>query len=60
VLRETIGAPLNSSERATYERHLALARARLDIATWEATLAEGRGQPLDELIDEAMAALATT
>ncbi|HYI16213.1 MAG TPA: protein kinase [Thermomicrobiales bacterium] len=59
ALRETVGAPLNLSERVTYERHLALARNRLDAATWEATLAEGRDQPLDALIDEAMAALST-
>jgi predicted ATPase len=58
ALRETIGAPLNAAERATYERHLALARAQLDPMTWEATLSVGRDQPIDTLMDEAMHALA--
>jgi non-specific serine/threonine protein kinase len=58
ALRETIGVPLKQAERAIFERHLALARAQLDATAWEAALAEGRGQPLEALIDEAMQELA--
>jgi hypothetical protein len=56
--REAIGGALMHAERASFERHLALARAQLDTDTWEATLTEGRDQPVDALIDGAIDALA--
>jgi predicted ATPase/DNA-binding SARP family transcriptional activator/DNA-binding CsgD family transcriptional regulator len=42
MLREDIGAPLPSDERAILEPHVAIARAQLGEEAWEATLAEGR------------------
>lgn len=57
--REAIGGALMHAERASFERHLALARAQLDTSTWDATLSEGRAQPVDLVIDHAVAALTT-
>ena len=42
VLRETIGCPLPAARRASYERGLAVLRARLDRVTFAKTWAEGR------------------
>ncbi|MGN6813565.1 MAG: LuxR C-terminal-related transcriptional regulator, partial [Thermomicrobiales bacterium] len=48
-LRETTGPPAYASQ-ATYERSLAVARARLAQATWAAAWAAGRALTLDEAI----------
>lgn len=52
-LRETTSPPSNSSQSA-YEHHRAVARARLDDATWEAAWAEGWDLRLERAVSEAI------
>jgi hypothetical protein len=57
-LRDSIGVPLPRVERVTFERYLTLARERMSPEAWEAALADGRAQPLDELLEDGLALLA--
>jgi predicted ATPase/class 3 adenylate cyclase len=49
-LREEIRAPLQTSERASYDRHVADARTALGDAAFSRAWAEGRSLALDEAI----------
>ena len=50
ALREVIGAPLPPSERATYERTVATARAHLDEETFATAWEEGQAMALEQAI----------
>ena len=54
MLREDIGAPLPSDERAILEPHVAIARAQLGEEAWEATLAEGRELTPEQAVEYAL------
>jgi DNA-binding CsgD family transcriptional regulator/tetratricopeptide (TPR) repeat protein len=54
MLREDIGAPLPSEERAILEPHVAIARAQLGEKAWEATLAEGRELTPEQAVEYAL------
>jgi predicted ATPase/serine/threonine protein kinase len=54
VLREAIGAPLPSVERADYERNVKAARAGLDEETFTDLWAEGREMNLEQAITYAL------
>jgi predicted ATPase/DNA-binding SARP family transcriptional activator/DNA-binding CsgD family transcriptional regulator/Tfp pilus assembly protein PilF len=53
-LREDIGAPLPSDERAILEPHVAIARAQLGEEAWEATSAKGRKLTLEQAVEYAL------
>jgi predicted ATPase/DNA-binding XRE family transcriptional regulator len=53
-LREVVGAPVPTADRAAQERLLAVARAQLDDPTWQVALASGQRMPLDEVIEYAL------
>jgi tetratricopeptide (TPR) repeat protein len=53
-LRQVIGCRPPPAARATYERALALARAQLDNAAFDAAWAVGRAMTLEEAIAEAL------
>jgi predicted ATPase/DNA-binding CsgD family transcriptional regulator len=54
ALREAVGYPQPPGECAVQEPYLLASRARLDNATWEAALAEGRAMVLEQAIDYAL------
>jgi predicted ATPase/class 3 adenylate cyclase len=54
VLREAIGAPLPSDERADYEQTLAAARAALGEEAFASAWAEGRATPLEQIITDVL------
>jgi predicted ATPase/DNA-binding SARP family transcriptional activator len=54
ALREAIGMPLPLSERADYERDLALARAQLDPADFAAAWESGRATQPDQAVAAAL------
>ena len=54
ALRVAIGAPLPPVDRPAYDRHLTVARARLDEAAWMAAWAEGWAMPLERVIAYAL------
>ena len=54
ALREAVGYPQPPGERAVQEPYLLAARSRLDEATWEAALAEGRAMDLEEAVEYAL------
>jgi tetratricopeptide (TPR) repeat protein len=54
ALREGIGAPLPSDERAILEPHVATARTQLGEKAWEVTLAEGRKLTLEQAVEYAL------
>ena len=54
ALREAIDARQPPAQRLRCEHHLAVARAQLDEATWEAALNEGRAMPLEQAIAYAL------
>ncbi len=54
VLREAIGAPLPSDERADYEQTLAAARAALGEEAFARAWAEGRATPLEQAITDVL------
>jgi predicted ATPase/DNA-binding SARP family transcriptional activator/DNA-binding CsgD family transcriptional regulator len=56
ALRENIGTPLPANERALLEPYLAIARAGLEEAAWEAACAEGRTMGFEEAIEYALLA----
>jgi DNA-binding CsgD family transcriptional regulator/Tfp pilus assembly protein PilF len=56
LLREDIGAPLPSKERAIFEPYLASARSWLKQEAWEATLTEGRAMSFEEAVECALLA----
>jgi DNA-binding CsgD family transcriptional regulator len=51
LLREDIGAPLPSKERAILEPHLASARSWLKQEAWETALTEGRAMSFEEAVE---------
>lgn len=54
ALRETIGATLSPASRHHYGPYIAAARARLDEASWEAALVEGRAMTPEGAIEFAL------
>lgn len=56
ALRKDTGVPLQSSDRAQYERLLATVRAQLDTDTFAAMWAEGQSMPLEQAVAYAQAA----
>jgi predicted ATPase/DNA-binding SARP family transcriptional activator/DNA-binding CsgD family transcriptional regulator len=56
LLREDLGAPLPSKERAILEPHLASARSWLKQEAWEAALTEGRAMSFEEAVEYALLA----
>jgi hypothetical protein len=57
ALQATLGVTLSPAERATYGRHLLLARDRLDASAWDMAQADGRAAPLEDLLATALAEL---
>jgi predicted ATPase/DNA-binding CsgD family transcriptional regulator len=57
ALREQIGAPVPPVERPDHEAAVARLRRRLGTARFARAWAEGRGQPLGQAIDGAVAAI---
>jgi predicted ATPase len=53
-LRDTIGAPLRSSDRPIYERDVAAARVGVDAQTFATAWAEGQSMPLEQAIAVAL------
>jgi non-specific serine/threonine protein kinase len=51
---DTSGEPMQSNDRADYERNLAATRAQLDDAAFAAAWAAGRALPLEQAIAEAL------
>jgi hypothetical protein len=54
-LVDTLDAILTLRERSEWERHVAAARAHLDVAAFAAAWAEGAAMTLDQAIAEALA-----
>ncbi len=54
AIREQIGAPLPLAEHARYAAAVAHARAALGEHAFEAAWAEGRAQPLEQVITDAL------
>ncbi|MBL7063653.1 MAG: tetratricopeptide repeat protein [Anaerolineae bacterium] len=54
ALREAIGAPLPSADRAGYERLVATVRVRLGEGTFEQAWGQGRVMPLEQAIEYAL------
>jgi len=54
ALREFIGAPLNTSERAEYDQAVNTARARLNEMDFASASAEGRAMTVEQAIDLAL------
>jgi hypothetical protein len=54
TLRETLGTPPLSFQRAPYERGVAAARAQLDPAAFAAAWAAGRALTPEQAIEEAL------
>jgi hypothetical protein len=52
---DILAAPLISTDRIEYQRHLAAARAQLAEAAFAAALAEGRAMSLDQALAYALA-----
>jgi DNA-binding NarL/FixJ family response regulator len=50
ALHEAMGARLSAGERAYFERHLNVARSRLDNSAWEEAWAEGRAIASEQTI----------
>ncbi|MGH8631458.1 MAG: ATP-binding protein, partial [Burkholderiales bacterium] len=55
TLRHAIGAPLPSSDLASYERTVAAARLSLGTSVFQATWEEGRTMTLDQAVQHALA-----
>ena len=55
-LREALGYEQEPRARALREPHLTVARSRMNEASWEAALAEGRSMGLEEAIQYALSA----
>jgi predicted ATPase len=49
ALRATIGVSLSPLERATFDRHLSLARKQMSPDAWDGLVADGRGLSLEAL-----------
>jgi tetratricopeptide (TPR) repeat protein len=60
ALREDVGAEFSPAELATLERKIAPARARLGPSAWDAAVAAGRDLPIEDLIAEARAEIASS
>ena len=56
AVRDEIGAPMAPAERASYDVVIAAARTRFDANQVAAIWADGRGQPLDEVVTLALQA----
>lgn len=54
ALRKAIGAAIEPSDRADYDRNVAVARAQLDEATWLAAWAKGQAMTLEQAIAYAL------
>jgi tetratricopeptide (TPR) repeat protein len=54
ALREAIGAPLPSADRAAYEDNLAALRANLSDAAFSVAWEQGKAMPLEEAIQYAL------
>jgi hypothetical protein len=42
------------AEQAAHDRHQALARSQVELATWDVEVAAGRGADLEDVIEEAL------
>jgi non-specific serine/threonine protein kinase len=54
ALREAIDVSWWSAERLLHEPQLVAARSRVDVATWETALAEGRNMGLEDAVEYAL------
>jgi hypothetical protein len=54
-MRETIGAPLPPTARASYDHNLTATRAQFDAAAFDAAFAAGRSMSLEQVAAEAKA-----
>ncbi len=59
ALRETRGELPFPAERSIHERYVAMGRAHMDEAAWQAAWAEGRAMPLEQAIAYALGETAT-
>ncbi|HSH79264.1 MAG TPA: hypothetical protein VLA19_12125 [Herpetosiphonaceae bacterium] len=59
ALLEPSGELLPPAERSEHERHVAIARAQMDEAAWQAAWAEGRAMTLEQAVAYALAPTAT-
>ncbi|HSH77162.1 MAG TPA: hypothetical protein VLA19_01370 [Herpetosiphonaceae bacterium] len=54
ALLEPSGELLPPAERSKHERHVAIARAQMDEAAWQAAWAEGRAMTLEQAVAYAL------
>ena len=59
ALLEPSGELLPPAERSVHERHVAIARAQMDEAAWQAAWAEGRAMTLEQAVAYALEPAAT-
>jgi len=60
ALREPIGAPVPAADQAANERSISVARARLGESAFTAAWANGRTPPPEQVVADALQAMATT